>query len=128
MGLLTLVQSFRLDKLFLLNSQCVSTKIGNGYWDLNLLPVLPIFLWGILRKDFCILVSLNLWWRFLDDIFMIWLHGEEELNDFLARLNSFHENIKFTWEIDLQEIAFLDVWITKVKLMCILSLLMRISI
>ena len=46
---------------------------------------------------------------------MIWLHGEEELNDFLARLNSFHENIKFTWEIGLQEIAFLDVWITKVN-------------
>jgi hypothetical protein len=20
------------------------------------------------------------WWRFLDDVFMIWLHGEEELN------------------------------------------------
>ena len=30
------------------------------------------------------------WWRFLDDVFMIWLHSEEELNLFLARLNSFH--------------------------------------
>ena len=54
------------------------------------------------------------WWRFLDDAFMIWLHTEE-LNDFLARLNAFHESIKFTWEIGLQEIAFLDVWITKVN-------------
>ena len=38
---------------------------------------------------------------------MIWLHGEEELSNFLAKLNSFHESIKFTWEIGLQEIAFL---------------------
>ena len=55
------------------------------------------------------------WWRFLDDVFMIWLHGEEELNNFLSKLNSFHENIKFTWEISRQEIAFLDVWINKVN-------------
>ena len=55
------------------------------------------------------------WWRFWDDVFMIWLYGEDELKDFLAKLNSFHESIKFTWEIGLQEIAFLDVWITKVN-------------
>ena len=46
---------------------------------------------------------------------MIWLHGGDELSNFLARLNSFHENIRFTWEIGLREIAFLDVWITKVN-------------
>jgi hypothetical protein len=52
----------------------------------------------------------GVWWRFLDDVFMIWLHGEEELNNFqLSKLNSFHENIEFTWEISRQEIAFLDV-------------------
>ena len=28
------------------------------------------------------------WWRFLDDVFMIWLHREEELNNFLINLNS----------------------------------------
>jgi hypothetical protein len=31
------------------------------------------------------------------------------------QLNSFHENIEFTWEISRQEIAFLDVWINKVN-------------
>ena len=36
------------------------------------------------------------WWRFLDDVFVIWLHSEEELNLFLSQLNSFHETIKFT--------------------------------
>ena len=39
---------------------------------------------------------------------MIWLHSEEELDYFLARLNSFHETIKFTWEIGYREISFLD--------------------
>ena len=49
------------------------------------------------------------WWRFLDDAFVIWLHLEEELNFFLSRLNSFHETIKFTWEIGYRQISCLDV-------------------
>ena len=66
---------------------------------------------------FGLLASLRPWVRvcFLDNVFMIRLHGEDKLNDFLAKLNSFHESIKFTWKIGLQEIAFLDVWITKVN-------------
>ena len=32
-----------------------------------------------------------------------------ELDYFLSRLNSFHETIKFTWEIGYREISFLDV-------------------
>ena len=51
------------------------------------------------------------WWRFLNDVFMIWPHSGDELGNFLAKLNSLHENVKFTWEIGLWEIAFLDVWI-----------------
>ena len=36
-------------------------------------------------------------------------HSEAELHFFLARLNSFHETIKSTWEIGYREISFLDV-------------------
>ena len=50
-----------------------------------------------------------IWWRFLDDIFMIWFHSYEELEVFLARLNQFHEKDKFTWEIAYDRISFLDV-------------------
>ena len=39
-----------------------------------------------------------LWLRFIDDIFMIWNHGEEELKKFLTYLNSIHDKIKFTHE------------------------------
>ena len=52
------------------------------------------------------------WWRFLDDVFVIWLHSEEELNLFLSRLNSFHETIKFTWEIYLDGSCFIRGWPT----------------
>ena len=60
-------------------------------------------------------LKLWVWWRFLDDVSMVWLHDGDELSSFLARLSSLHENIRFTWEIGLREIAFLDVWITKVN-------------
>ena len=36
------------------------------------------------------------WWRYIDDIFMIWQHGEEKLKEFLKILNSCHPIIKFT--------------------------------
>ena len=54
-----------------------------------------------------------LWKRFIDDIFMIWTHGEDELEKFYEHLNSCHETIKFTMEKSRTEIAFLD---TKVRL------------
>ena len=33
-----------------------------------------------------------LWWRYIDDIFFIWEHGE----DFAQNLNEMHPTIKFT--------------------------------
>ena len=30
-----------------------------------------------------------LWWRYIDDIFMIWQHGQDELKTFLEKLNNF---------------------------------------
>ena len=38
-----------------------------------------------------------IWLRFIDDIFMIWTHGEE-LQKFFKYLNSIYEKIKFTHE------------------------------
>ena len=39
-----------------------------------------------------------IWWRFIDDIFMIWTHGEEHLISFIGFLNSIHPSIKCTHE------------------------------
>ena len=51
-------------------------------------------------------------WRFIDDIFMIWTHGEEHLKSFIGFLNSIHPSIKFTHEYSSslrQTLPFLDV-------------------
>ena len=39
-----------------------------------------------------------LWLRYIDDIFMVWTHGNEKLESFIAYLNSIHPTIKFTSE------------------------------
>ena len=53
-----------------------------------------------------------IWWRFINDIFMIWTHGEEHLKSFIGFLNSIHHSIKFTHEYSNslhQTLPFLDV-------------------
>ena len=51
----------------------------------------------------------TVWLRYIDDIFMIWDHGADELNKFVQHLNTSNENIKFTSEISDKELDFLDV-------------------
>ena len=46
--------------------------------------------------------------RYIDDIFYIWEHGEDELTKWLEHLNNFHKTIKFTNEWSHTKINFLD--------------------
>ena len=55
----------------------------------------------------------DVWWRYIDDIFMIWEHGERRLLEFLSALNNFHPSIKFTWEYSESQVNFLDVSVFK---------------
>ena len=55
-----------------------------------------------------------IWWWYIDDIFF-WEHGEESLEKFLNKLNSFHPTIKFTAEYSKETINFLDVNIRLVE-------------
>ena len=50
-----------------------------------------------------------IWWRYIDDIFLLWTHDEEKLNDFITYLNNLHPTIKFTSSFSYNEIPFLDV-------------------
>ena len=36
-----------------------------------------------------------LWWRYIDDIFFLWEHGEEKLKSFIDNINKMHPTIKF---------------------------------
>ena len=50
-----------------------------------------------------------IWWRYIDDIFMIWQHVEEKLKEFLEILNSCQPTIQFTSEYSLDKMTYLDV-------------------
>ena len=52
--------------------------------------------------------SSRVWLRFIDDIFMIWKYGEQQLKRFLEALNHHHPTIKFTYTMNKKEIASLD--------------------
>ena len=45
------------------------------------------------------------WLRYIDDIFFIWIEGEDKLEGFLNRLNNFHPNLKLKQYL----VNFLDV-------------------
>ena len=50
-----------------------------------------------------------IWCRYIDDIYYIWEHGEESLEKFLNKLNTFNPTIKFTAEYSKETISFLEV-------------------
>ena len=47
--------------------------------------------------------------RLIDDNFMIWTHGSEELEQFTTRANSTHPSMKFTTDISSTSLPFLEV-------------------
>ena len=49
-----------------------------------------------------------LWKRFIDDIFLIWTHGEASFQSFIQHLNSFHPTIKFEVTHSTKSVHFLD--------------------
>ena len=66
-----------------------------GAWETNLLDASPL-------KPFIYL-------RYIDDVFGIWLHGEETLKEFHLLANSLHEQIKLDLRFSSENIEFLDV-------------------
>ena len=80
-------------------------------------PSLAIIFMDKLEVDF-LATSLHtplVWWRYIDDIFMIWPHSVNELYSFLSGLNQFHTSIKFTYDMSQTQVNFLDVLVTKDK-------------
>jgi hypothetical protein len=54
------------------------------------------------------------WYRYVDDTFVVWTHGKEELRCFLQQLNSMHPNMKFTMEVEHNiTLPFLDVLVSR---------------
>ena len=85
-----------------LRGTAIGTKMAPPYAILFLAELEEAFLAKCKYKP-------EVWLRYIDDIFMIWTHGEEKLKEFLAELNSFHDTIKFTAESSKDTVNFLDV-------------------
>ena len=73
-------------------------------------PNYAIIFMAELEEQFLARITLKprIWKRFIDDIFIIWNHGETALQDLLQQLNTFHPTIKFTEEHSEFGISFLD--------------------
>ena len=51
--------------------------------------------------------KLLVWFRYID-VFFIWTHGKEKLEEFLKDFDSYHPNIKLTYEFNKESIPILD--------------------
>ena len=56
-----------------------------------------------------------LWKRYIDDIFIIWTHGDTTLNAFVSYLNNCHPSIKFAVTKSTLQVDFLDLIVKKTK-------------
>ena len=70
-------------------------NIFMGYWEEKFIGLCDLKPW--------------VWWRFLDDVLMIWLHSERELKIFLDRLNTFHNTSGILYTYLNSRICILDV-------------------
>ena len=53
------------------------------------------------------------WWRYIDDVFVIWIHGKPVLRTFIENINSHHPSTKFTASWSAEEVTFLDTRVYK---------------
>ena len=79
----------------------MGTKMAPSYANLFMHDLEMEFLSKEARKP-------TLWVRFIDDIFIIWEHGESYLDQFLTSLNKVNKHIKFTIEKSTLHVPFLD--------------------
>ena len=51
----------------------------------------------------------SIYYRYIDDIFQMWPHGNVSSSNLLEHVNNIHQNIKFTHECSKTTLTFLDV-------------------
>ena len=99
---------FEFNDNFYLQKQgtAIGTKMAPSYAVLFMDAIESAFLDSVAQKPL-------IWWRYIDDIFLVWEHGENTLIDFIAELNAFHPSVKFTSEWSKKCINYLDVSVSK---------------
>jgi hypothetical protein len=49
------------------------------------------------------------WWRYIDDVFFVWTHGEAALLEFIRLCNDIQPAIQLTFDYSISKVNFLDV-------------------
>ena len=103
------------NNIFEFNSKVYQQKSGAAIGTKFAPPYACIYVDEVEQKLLLQMQSekLLIWLRYIDDIFLIWTHGEQEIFKFLKHLNSFTRNLSFPHEVSKTCIPFLDL---KVKL------------
>lgn len=80
----------------------MGTRIGPNYAN--------IFM-GQLEDKFLLTRTLKPFYykRYIDDVFLIWYHGEQELLSFISDFNNAHSSISFSHTYSASTFNFLDV-------------------
>ena len=89
-----------------MNGTAMGTKFAPAYASIFMAVLEEEFLASCEKKPL-------VYKRYIDDIFIIWTHGELAFREFFDRFNSFHPHIKFTNEVSLTGVNFLDVMVKR---------------
>ena len=65
------------------------------------------------------------WLRYIGDTFFVWTHNEKKLKKFMRELNSFHTNIKFSYEYSDKKVSFFDLQVDIIEGKLITSLFVK---
>ena len=89
-----------------MNISCNNTA---RQWEPEWHQLSPTFSWANLKRTLSPVMLISfLWYRYIDDILMVWTHEEGKLNNFITCLNNIHPTIKSTSVHSTTLIPFLD--------------------
>ena len=85
-------------------------QVGGTAMGTRVAPTYAILYMGDFEQKHIYTYSLQpiLYLRFIDDVFMLWTHGETQLLRFIDHVNGANDNIKFTHEFSRHQVSFLD--------------------
>lgn len=119
-GLYSPITSIYLDKIFFTFNDQLYLQIQGVAMRTSCAPAYAnLFLGGWERsiqadepyKEF--LENVLLWFRYLDDLFLVWTGTKDNLLKFIQSLNDNNFNLKFTFNFDSDRVPFLDQSIAK---------------
>ena len=117
--LLEMPQFFLKNNYFEFNSN-VKQQVSGTAIDTKFAPPYACMFMDRMETEFLEKQNLKpwVWFRQIEDMFFVWTHGEDKIDEFLESLNSFRPNLKFILECSEQETNFLHITVQSTGLYC----------